>query len=152
MDRNRTVVTRQQLDKRFAALPPAERLAAPTRGWIKAIREALGMSSAQLARRLGVKQPTVAAIERSEARGTIELATLRRAAEALDCTLVYALVPRRPLAMIVDERARQIAVGRLQAVEHSMMLENQALPAAERDARIDSVIDEIDPRRLWDDA
>jgi|SRR5579872_5690522 len=152
MDRNRTIAAKQQLDKRLAALPPAEQFAVPTRGWIKAIREALGMSSAQLARRLGVKQPTVARIERSEAGGTIELATLRRAAEALDCMLVYALVPRQPLATIVEARKRKIAAGRLQAIEHSMMLENQALPAAERDARIDSLVDEIDPRRLWDDA
>lgn len=142
---------RQDLDERFAALPPAERLAAPARGWIKAIREALGMSSEQLARRLGVKQPTVAAIERSETRGTIELATLRRAAEALDCTLVYALMPKRKLATTVKERARKVAAGRLQAVEHSMLLENQALPAAERDARIEAYAGEIDPRRLWDD-
>src|SRR5579872_5494090 len=151
MDRNRTIAAKQQLDKRLAALPPAEQFAVPTRGWIKAIREALGMSSEQLARRLGVKQPTVATIERSEARGTIELATLRRAAEALDCTLVYALVPNRPLATTVKERARKVAADRLQAVEHSMLLENQALPATERDARIESAIGEIDPRRLWDE-
>lgn len=152
MKRNRSAQARQQLDERFAALPPAERLAAPARGWIKAIREALGMSSEQLARRLGVKQPTLAAIERSETRGTIELATLRRVAAALDCTLAYALVPNRPLTATVKERARTIAARRLQAVEHSMLLENQALPAAERDARVESYADEIDPRRLWDDA
>lgn len=149
---NRSAQARQQLDERFAALPPVERLAAPARGWIKAIREALGMSSEQLARRLGVKQPTLAAIERSETRGTIELATLRRVAAALDCTLAYALVPNRPLTATVKERARAIAARRLQAVEHSMLLENQALPAAERDARVESYADEIDPRRLWDDA
>lgn len=152
MKRDRRIQARQQLDERFAALPPAERFAAPTRGWIKAIREALGMSSAQLARRLGIKQPTLAAIERSEARGTIELATLRRVAAALDCTLAYALMPNRPLAATVKERARTVAARRLQAVEHSMLLENQALPAAERDARIDSHAGEIDLRRLWDDA
>lgn len=152
MKRNRSAQARQQLDARFTALLPAERLAAPARGWIKAIREALGMSSEQLARRLGVKQPTLAAIERSETRGTIELATLRRVAAALDCTLAYALVPNRPLTATVKERARAIAARRLQAVEHSMLLENQALPAAERDARVESYADEIDPRRLWDDA
>ena len=149
---NRIVLQgRRQLDDRFAALPSAEWFAAPTRGWIKAIREALGMSSEQLAKRLGVKQPTVAAIERSETRGTIELATLRRAAEALDCTLIYALVPNRPLTTTVKDRARLVAARRLQAVEHSMMLENQALPAAEREARIDAYVDELDPRRIWDE-
>src|SRR5487761_1770295 len=149
---NRIVLQgRRQLDDRFAALPSAEWFAAPTRGWIKAIREALGMSSEQLAKRLGVKQPTVAAIERSETRGTIELATLRRAAEALDCTLIYALVPNRKLATTVKERARPIASKRLQAVEHSMLLENQALPAAERDARIDDFAHTIKSRDLWND-
>ncbi len=151
MKQDLAVRARQQLDERFAALPPTERLAAPARGWIKAIREALGMSSEQLARRLGVKQPTLAAIERSEARGSIELATLRRAAEALDCTLVYALVPNRKLATTVKERAHTIATKRLQAVEHSMLLENQALPAAERDARIDDFAHTIKSRDLWND-
>jgi transcriptional regulator with XRE-family HTH domain len=55
---------------------------------------------------MGVKQPSVVALEQSEAKGTIELATLRRVAEALDCTLVYALVPNRPLEQTVRDRAR----------------------------------------------
>ena len=80
--------SRAQLDERFRELGPADRYAAPVRGWIKAIREALGMSTAQLAKRLGIKQPSVVELEQSEAKGTIELATLRRMAEALDCTCV----------------------------------------------------------------
>jgi transcriptional regulator with XRE-family HTH domain len=55
------------------------------------------MSSAQLAQRLKIKQPSLVDLEKSEAKGSIELATLRRVAEALDCTLVYALVPNKPL-------------------------------------------------------
>jgi predicted DNA-binding mobile mystery protein A len=85
--------SRKHLDARFRALGSANRYASPNRGWIKAIREALGMTTVQLAKRLGVKQPSVTALEQSEAKGTIELATLRRVAEALDCVLVYALVP-----------------------------------------------------------
>ncbi len=99
--------SRSQLDERFREMGPASRYAAPVRGWIKAIREALGMSTAQLAKRLGIKQPSLVALEQSEAKGTIELATLRRVAEALDCTLVYALVPNKPLeSTIRDARAR----------------------------------------------
>ena len=89
--------SRSQLDERFRELGPATRYTPPVRGWIKALREALGMSTAQLAKRLGIKQPSLVALEQSEAKGTIELATLRRVAEALDCTLVYALVPNKPL-------------------------------------------------------
>ena len=87
----------------------ADQYAPPVRGWIKAIREALGMTTAQLAKRLGVRQPSVVALEQSEARGTIELATLRRVAEALDCTLVYALIPNKPLEATIREQRSTFA-------------------------------------------
>jgi len=98
--------SRSQLDERFRKLGPADRYPAPVRGWIKAIREALGMSQMQLAKRLGIKQPFVVELEQSEARDTIELATLRRVAKELDCTLVYALVPNKPLGTIIRAHAR----------------------------------------------
>src|ERR1017187_8364380 len=108
--------SRSHLDGRFKALGPATRFAPPIRG-------ALDMSTAQLAKRLRVKQPSVIALEQSEAKGTIEMATLRRVAPALDCTLVYALVPNKPLETIVRDRARTFARRRLEPVEHSMLLE-----------------------------
>src|ERR1700678_4216576 len=119
--------SRYQLDERFRELGPAKRYTPPVRGWIKALREALGMSTAQLAKRLGVTQPSVVAMEQSEAKGTIELATLRRVAEALDCTLVYALVPNKPLEVTVRGRARAFLRRRLAPVEHSMLLEDQVV-------------------------
>src|SRR5579872_6383642 len=88
--------SRVRLDERFASLSEVP-FATPVRGWIKAIREAIGMSTAQLARRAGVRQPSIVAIEQSEAKGSIEIATLRRVAAALDCKLVYALIPNQPL-------------------------------------------------------
>src|ERR1700747_2948290 len=90
-----TAQSRAHLDERFKRLRPVKRYASPVRGWIKAVRESLGMTTAQLAKRLGVKQPSVVAIEQSEAKGTIELATLRRVAEALDLTFFYALLPKK---------------------------------------------------------
>src|SRR5271155_2214754 len=89
--------SRAQLDSRFKELASGKGYAPPVRGWIRAIREALGMSMEQLAERLKIKQPSLVALEQSEAKGSIELATLRRVAEALDCTLIYALVPHKPL-------------------------------------------------------
>ena len=108
------------------------------------------MSSQQLAKRLGVKQPSVVALEQSEAKGTIELATLRRVAEALDCTLVYALVPNKPLETIVRDRAR-ILLRRRAPVEHSMLLEDQAVSAKDSQARLDEFVREMNPSRLWDE-
>jgi predicted DNA-binding mobile mystery protein A len=145
---------RSQLDQRFRQLGSPKRYRAPVRGWIKAIREALGMSTAQLARRLKIKQPSVVDIEKSEARGSIELATLRRVAEALDCTLVYALVPNKPLDTMVRDRARAFMRKRQQQVEHSMLLENQKVlkKVASKDAqaRLDQVLRETRPSLFWD--
>lgn len=145
-----TAQARARLDERFKEIGPSARYSQPVRGWVKAIREALGMSTAQLAKRLGVKQPSVVAMEQSEAKGTIELATLRRVAEALDCTLVYALVPNKPLEQTIRERARLFARHRLDPVEHSMMLEDQKVKRQDAEARIDEILRETNPRKFWD--
>jgi predicted DNA-binding mobile mystery protein A len=146
----RAAQSRKQLDQRFKQMGSVQKYGLPTRGWIKAMREALGMSMEQLARRLGVKQPSVVAMEQSEAKGTIELATLRRVAEALDCTLIYALVPNRPLEATIRERARAFVRKRLQPVEHSMLLENQKVDTKSDQARLDEIVRETNPRLFWD--
>ena len=142
--------SRSQLDERFRGLGPAKRYAAPVRGWIKAIREALGMTAEQLAKRLCVKQPSVVAMEQSEVKDSIELATLRRVAKALDCTLVYALVPNKPLETMVRDRARGFARGRRKPVEHSMLLENQKVKGEDSKAQLDDIVRETNPRLFWD--
>ena len=142
--------SRLHLDERFKELGPVTRYKSPVRGWIKAIREALGMTTAQLAKRLGVKQPSVVAMEQSEAKGTIELATLRRVAEALDCTLVYAIVPNKPLETTVRDRARAFARRRRAPVEHSMLLEDQKVTTRDAEARLDEIVRETNPRLFWD--
>lgn len=143
--------SRQALDRRFKEIGPFSRFTPPVRGWIKAIREALGMSAAQLAKRMGVKQPTVVALEQSEIRGTIQLATLRRVAEALNCTLIYTLVPNKPLDRLVRDQARKVARRRLQSAGHTMLLENQQVPAEDVEARLDDLVRDISPRQLWDE-
>jgi len=141
---------RQSLDRRFAEMPLSTSFAPPVRGWIKAIREALGMTTAQLAKRMEVSQPTVVAMEQSEAKGKIQLATLRRVARTLDCTLVYALVPNQPLETMVQDQARKVARRRLQSVSHTMLLENQQLSPEDLDAQIEAYLRDINIRTLWD--
>jgi predicted DNA-binding mobile mystery protein A len=108
------------------------------------------MSTAQLAKRMGVRQPIIIDLERSEERGSIELATLRRVAEALDCTLVYALVPNKPLETTIRERARAFERRRRRPVEHTMLLEDQRVSETENDAQVDDIIRETNPRLFWD--
>lgn len=111
------------------------------------------MTAAQMGARLGVSQPRVIALERAEAERRVTLASLDRAARALDCTLVYALVPHRPLDAMLKDRARRVAATRLARVDHNMRLEDQALETRELKAELDRLTDELvrgNPRRLWD--
>jgi len=143
---------RQRLDERLLALKPEDRFRPPPKGWLRAIRDALGMSGVQFAARLGVRPQTAETIEKSEAGGTIRIETLRRAAAALDCTLVYALVPNSSLEQAVRARARRVAVRDLQRVAHTMKLEAQATGDAGLEARIESYIrDAIKDRDLWNE-
>lgn len=144
-------IGRQRLDQRLSAFTPVSRFAVPPKGWIRAIRDALGMSAVQLGKRLDVKPQSVADIELSETRGTIQLKTLRRFAEALDCTLVYALVPNSSLDDTVQKRARAMAREELARIGHSMDLEAQGLSEADREAQIETYIrDHLEERDLWD--
>lgn len=113
-----------QLDQ---ALAPWRAMTAspPAGGWLQDIRMALGISTRQAAQRAGVSQSTWVDAERREAAGTISLGQLRRLGAALDCRLVHALVPDRPLREKVDARAQQLAEAEVNAVAHSMALEQQ---------------------------
>jgi predicted DNA-binding mobile mystery protein A len=122
----------------------------PPRGWIRALRDALGMTAEQLGERMSVSQPTVQKLEVSEAEDTIQLKTLRRAAEALNCELVYALVPREPLRQTYETAARALARRELRGISHSMALEDQAVDDEDEDERLRRYIeDELDPREVW---
>ena len=144
----------RHLDKYFSSLRALTRRQRPPKGWIRAVRDALGMTTAQFAKRLGVSQPRIIRLEKSEVDGTITLHTLQRAAEALGCRLVYTLVPQKPLAETVQERAAQIADQRSTVVEHTMRLEDQAVrdKRAARELRRQMIEDLLHhPARLWDD-
>lgn len=104
---------------------------APSRGWLKEIREALGRTERQQAERLGISGSTLHKSEQSEAEERISLGQLRKLADSLDCELVYALVPRRPLTEVVQGRATQLAKEEVLGVAHTMGLEDQR-PADER--------------------
>lgn len=113
-----------QLDQALA--PWRERTESPpASGWLQAIRSALGISTRQAAQRAGVSQSTWVDAEQREAAGTISLGQLRRLGAALDCRLVHALVPDRPLRDKVEARAETLARAEVNAVAHSMALEQQ---------------------------
>ncbi len=141
---------RDRLDKKLEALRPLDRFAMPPKGWIRAIRDAIGMTGAQLGKRVGNSPQGIVGLERSEAAGTIQLNTLRRAAEAMECVLVYAIVPKTSLADMVNRRAREIAQRALQRVSHSMALEDQQVDR-DMELRIQTYIETaLRDRDLWE--
>ena len=145
---------RKNIDKRLNPLMNMDMFARPPRGWVRAIREALGLTTAQLAARLGITQPSVMGLEKAEASRRITLETLERAALALDCTLVYALVPRKPLDSLVDERAIDVASRRIRSISHSMALEDQRVGESDERAQIERLAQTLidgPGSALWDD-
>jgi predicted DNA-binding mobile mystery protein A len=137
------------LTKLRDARPPPIR---PGNGWVKAIRESLGMSASALARKLGVMPHSIAKLEKAEADEKITLASLRKLASALDCELQYALVPRKSLEEILEDRAITIARERLRPISHSMSLENQSVDQSASEKQLQLLAKEIldGPRRnLW---
>lgn len=149
------VTAYEQLDKRFARLKSLSGEAVrPSRGWIRAIREALGMTTGQLAKRLGVHQPRVVELERGEATGNITIKSLERAAKALGCRLVYALVPEEPLADTISKRASILADQQLAYVQQTMRLEAQEVTDKnqQKDAHEKLAGNLLRrPARLWDE-
>src|SRR3984885_10132090 len=132
----------KQLDRNLAPYRLARGTVRPQRGWIRAMRQALGVSSGELARRLGTSRQLPLQMEKAEAEDRITLKSLRAAANALDCDLVYALVPRADsMQDVIENRARSEAKDRVLGIEHSMALENQAA------GRIDEAV-EAETRRL----
>lgn len=145
-------MARRHLDQRLSALRAPEKLIPPPRGWVRAIRDAIGMTAADLGRRMAVSQAAVAQFEKAEKDGSITLKSLRSAAEALDCTVVYALVPRRPLEDLTRARASAMADEQLARTHRTMTLENQALLPGDLKAERARLIEDIlrdDPSRLW---
>lgn len=143
-----SVRSRELLDSHFDEWQPLRGLARPPRGWVRAIREALGMSAATLSERLGTTAGAVSRLEQSEAADRIRLDTLRRAADALGCDLVYLLVPRRPLTAVVRDRARELAHHEIAATEQTMRLEGQATgKASEMEDRLTEQL--VERGGLW---
>jgi len=118
---------RAHLDDRLAALKPIDRFDPPTRKWVRAIRDALGMSGVQLARRLNIRPQSVEALERS-------------------------LVPKETLEASVHKRAKRIALRALRRASHTMKLEAQETSDAKREEQIETYIREVvKEREIWNE-
>jgi predicted DNA-binding mobile mystery protein A len=145
---------RRQIDQQIATTLIQD-ATVPRDGWIREIRTVLGMSVRQLAERVGMGQPTIARLEKSESTGNIELKTLRRVAEGMNCRLIYAFVPHeKSLEETLRVRALQVAEKTLSCVEHTMGLEAQGSTEADRKLQVQELADELVramSREIWEE-
>ena len=141
----------RQFERRLTAWYLVDRKT-PALGWLHRIRQALGMSAPQLADRIGMTRQGVADLESREQDGSATLAALRKAAEAMNCDLVYAIVPRTSLVDVLSKQARKKATEEMNRVAHTMLLENQGTTSNEVDRLIEERADQLlraSRRTLW---
>lgn len=154
MKNSRKMLIISQLDETLRKLRPLRDMSVPPRGWIRAIRDALGMSGRQLADRLNVYKARTSRMEKDELAGAVSLKTMQRVAEALDCSFVYGFVPRTSLANAVRDQAKRVASKRMERASHTMALEDQALSQEEDEKALSNMIEELvesRPSTLWDE-
>ncbi|MBK9003922.1 MAG: mobile mystery protein A [Sphingomonadales bacterium] len=146
-------LARKNLERRLAPMR-AESFTQPHHGWVKAIREALGMTTRQLATRMGVARSRVTTIEKAEVNGATTLKTLREAAEAINCKLVYAFVPMKPLDDILRDQVMKKIDEELARHHHTMRLENQAMDQRDLSEERERLVNDMlanSRRKIWDD-
>ena len=124
----------------------------PKNGWIKAIREALGMTTVQLGQRMKIAASNITILENREISKTTSLDTMERAATAMGCKFVYALVPNTTLEEVVQIQSRKSAKALIQEIHHHMKLEKQKVNTEIEKEQIQDLAQEILTQmdsRLW---
>ncbi len=145
-------ILQNQYRNKFAELGSFKGIKRPKEGWIRTLRKALGMSSLQLADRLGVSTPRATQMERMEVEDRITLKQLRRVADSLDCELVYALVPRTSIDSMIEKQARNKARDLVMKADIQMKLEAQQLSDEALKTQVKHEIERLIrdmPRDLW---
>lgn len=148
------IILRQYRDKVNTARSKVKDLLFPAEGWLCTTRKALGMSAAQLARRMGKTRALVSNTEKAELNGGVTLKTMQKMAEAMDCRFVYAVVPKVDVELVLRTRARKIARRLVLETNQHMLLEQQALSKQQLDYEVERLTEEMLknlPADFWED-
>ncbi len=147
-------LAREQLDIKLKKFQWLRELGIPPKGWIKALRFALGMNGRQLANRLEVSKQNISQLENGELEGSVSLKVMQRVGEAMDCKFFYGFVPNSTLKNTVRERAERVAWSNIERVNQSMRLEGQDISDKEVQKiwkkEVERLTNEM-PGNLWDE-
>ena len=133
----------KQLDRRFKRKTLLSEIEIPRDGWIKEIRTALKMTYARVSKKLSVTPSAIMKFEKNEIKGTININSLNKIAEALNCKFVYALVPNETLNKIIDNRVEKVATKMINQIDQSMSLENQSVNKKEIKEQLNNLKKEL---------
>jgi predicted DNA-binding mobile mystery protein A len=126
----------------------------PPEGWLRTVRNALGMSGAQLAKKMGVSRARIAQAEQAELHGGVTLKSMQATAEAMGCRFVYAIVPPGRIEDIIMAQARNKSMAVVGTAGKHMALESQTLPGdkiAQEVERLTREIAQEMPPDFWSD-
>lgn len=151
--KSRLHTQRRHLDQKLALLRPLGNVPRPPSGWIQAIREALGITTRQMGKHLGMSGAAITKMENRERSGGITLNDLERAASILQCRVAYTLIPLESLEQTLRDQATKAAERLGAKADHAMRLEEQQVHSAEMRAQKEVLakllMENLDPR-LWD--
>lgn len=151
MNAKRNRLIREQVEDKLASLRPLKKVGMPRKGWIRAIRDALGISGTQLGKRLGCTRQWISLIENNEIDGNVTLNTMRRVAEGLDCEFVYGFVPKTSLEDTITRQIHKVAEARIKRTSQTMRLEQQHLNPDEEKKMLEREVDLVmaDSTNAW---
>jgi len=144
----------QQLNEKILQLAGMQHVIVPPIGWIKAIRNGIGMSMEQLGKKLSITKQGVMDIEKREMEGAITIKAMQEIAKAMDTKFVYGFVPNAgSLEQMIETRALEIAKTIVQRTSTTMKLEDQVNSKERIENAIKERATEIinkTPKILWD--
>ena len=141
---------RRQVSRNLEALKQELEVVRGIKSWSEYMRLALGMTVSQLAKRLGLKQPAVSGLEKREIEGRLSINNLKKIANAMDCDLVYAFIPRQPVEKIVYDQAKMKVTQSMERAETHMELEDQKVLLDKNERMEDLIEEKIYSKYLWD--
>ena len=148
------VITRQYRENVNEARTKLAGVQTPPEGWLGTMRTALGMTGAQLARRMGVTRGAVSSFEKAELNGGITLKSMQKLAQAMNARFVYAVIPEDDVNTVIERRAQKRAHALVQEAGIQMALEEQSLSSDRLEAEVMRVAKELLEKRqseLWND-
>ena len=144
----------QQLNEKMLQLSGMQHVIVPPIGWIKAIRNGIGMSMEQLGKKLSITKQGVMDIEKREKEGAITIKSMQEIAKAINMQFVYGFIPDAgSLDQMIEMRALEMAKTIVQRTSTTMKLEDQVNSKERIEKAIKERAAEIinkTPKILWD--